>query len=193
MLIEDGKGTGIQAKVSHKHRLYVDAKCSSLQHIISEESEGAYQVIGTATAANATVVLLHMTNNDPVDNIVFSYARLQNITLAGGTAIPNAANYFSIRLGRTYDSGGAAVVPVNVHGGSSNIADVTAYQTNPALAGTALEIDRWYPTKDGDIEKYAKEGSVIIPAGQTIEVAYVGDHTSGTLYSRASFYMESED
>lgn len=193
MLIEDGKGSGLQAKVSSNHRLYVDAKCSSLQHIISEESEGAFQVIATATAAIGTVVLLHITNNDPVDNIVYSYARLQNITLAGGTAIPSSANYFSISLGRTYASGGAAVVPVNVHAGSSNVAAVTAYQTNPTLAGTALEIDRWYPTKDGDSEKYAKEGSVIIPAGQTLEISFVGDHTSGLLYSRSSFYMESED
>lgn len=193
MKIEDSTGTGQGAKVSSTNRMYVDAKCSSLQHIVSEEEEGAYQVIGITTAAAATEVLLHITNNDTANGMVFSYARLQNITLAGGTALPNAANYFSIRLGRTYVSGGAAVIPVNVHGGSSNTADVTAYQTSPVLAGTALEIDRWYPTKDGDIEKYAKEGSVIVPAGQTIEVSYVGDHTSGTLYSRASFYMESAE
>lgn len=193
MLIEDGKGTGTQARVDSNNRLHVAAKSSSLQHIISEEDEAAYQVIGTATAAAATVVLLHITNNDPINNMVFTYARLQNVTLAGGTAVPNVNNYFSISLGRTYASGGAAVVPVNVHGGSSNAASVTVYQTNPTLAGTALEIDRWYPTKDGDTERYVKEGSVIIPAGQTIEISYTGDHTSGLLYSRASFYMESQD
>lgn len=193
MLIEDGKGTGIQARVDANNRLHTASRISSLQHSVSEQDQEAYQIIGTATAAAGTVVLLHITNNSTTRNMVFSYARLQNITLAGGTAIPNAANYFSIRLGRKYTSGGAAATAVNVYGGSSNEANITAYQTNPTLSGTALEIDRWYPTKDGDTEKYSKEGSIIIPAGQTIEIAYVGDHTSGTLYSRASFYMETPE
>ena len=193
MLIEDGKGTGKQAKVSGSHRLYVDAKSSSLQHIVSEEEEGAYQVIGTTTAASGTETLLHITNNDTTRELVLSYIRLQQLTLAGGTALPNAANYFSIRLGSTYVSGGAAVVPVNVNAGSSNAAAVTVYQTSPVLAGTALEIDRWYPVSDGETQTYSKEGALIINAGQTLEISYVGDHTSGVLYSRVSFYMEPED
>jgi hypothetical protein len=193
MLIEDGKGSGRQAEVDGKHRLQTAAKSRTIQHVVSEEDEQAYQCACTATAAVGTVTCLHLQNNSATRNVVVSFIRLQNITLAGGTAVPNVLNYFTIALGRTYVSGGASATPVNVSSGSSNIADVTVYNSGPTLTGTALEIDRWYPASDGDEQTFNKEGAVIIPAGQTMEISFVGDHTSGTLYSRLSFIMDDKD
>jgi len=99
MLIEDSRGSGRGAEVSTTHRLLVDAKSSSLQHIVSEEEEEAYQVIGTTAAASGTETALHITNNDTKRELVLSYIRLTHVTLAGETALPNAANYFSVALG----------------------------------------------------------------------------------------------
>jgi hypothetical protein len=195
MIIED-PATGINARVDNNQRLQVSSKSRPLQHVISEEDEQAYQTVNTSPAVSGTQVVQHFQNNSTTLNAIVTYFRMQNITLAGGTALPNALNYFSIALGRTYVSGGTATTPVNVFSGSSNVADVTVYNSNGTpvvLAGTALEIDRWYPITDGDEQSFRKEGSIIVPAGQTLEISYVGDHTSGTLYTRMSFFMDDKD
>lgn len=193
MLIEDGNGTGRQARVDGNHRLVTSAKARPLQHVVSEEDQQAYQCVCIATAASGTTVIGHYKNTSTTRNMIVSFIRLQNITLAGGTAVPSTANYFSISLGRTYVSGGTLTEAVNVYSGSSNTSDVIGYAGGPTLAGTALEIDRWYPASDGDEQTFNKEGSVIVPAGQTLEISFVGDHTSGTLYSRLSFIMDDTD
>lgn len=190
MLIEDGRGEGKSAKVDSNYRLHVSAKSSPVQHIVSED-ENAYQVIGEATPASGTVIPLFITNNDTIRNCVLSYIRLQVITDAA--ALPVVGEYFSIRVAGSWTSGGTAVTPVNMNINSSNTASVTAYKENSLVVGAGSEIDRWYPESNGDKEKYNKEGSLIIPAGGSIEIAYVGTGTAGNVYARASFYMESPD
>jgi hypothetical protein len=189
-IIEDGTGKGYKAKVDSKNRLRGYVVASSLQHVISEEDENAYQVIGTATLASGTVTVLHITNNDPDRKLTVTYLRHQVVGASGGTAFPNTSNYFSIRLGRTYSSGGSTAIAINVSSGSGNTAQITAYQGAPTLTGTANEIDRWYTKADGDMNTFNKEGSLIIPPNKTIEISYIGDHSSGTIYARLSFVME---
>jgi hypothetical protein len=188
--IRDGTGKGFLAKVNFENRVMVASKAASIQHVVSSNDEDAYQVIGTANLAATTVVVLHLTNNDSEKNAVVTYLRHQIINASGGTAFPNSSNYFRIALGRTYSSGGSAATPVNVYSGSGTTAKVTCYQAAPTLTGTANEIDRWYTKDDGDMNTFNKEGSLIIPPNKTIEIAYVGNHTSGICYGRISFIME---
>jgi hypothetical protein len=191
--IRDGKGRGNVAAVNSDNKLMVYSQSSSNQHSISEETQQAYQCIGTATLASGTVVALHIKNTSSTKNMVVSYIRHQVIDPSGGTAVPNASNYFKIALGRTYTSGGSEVTPVNVYAGSGNTAEVTAYDSAPTLAGTASEIDRNYTQSEANMQSFNKEGALIIPPNQTIELSYVGDQTNGTLYTRISFYMEEHD
>jgi len=188
--IKDGTGKGYLARVDSDNRLRTYAKSASIQHVVSEHEEEAYQVIGIATLSAGTVVALHIKNISS-GNMVVTYLRHQVVGATGGTSFPNTSNYFTIGLGRTYSSGGSLVTPVNVFGGSGNTAEVTAYQADPTLAGTAQEIDRWYTKSDGDMNTFNKEGALIIPPNQTMEVSYVGDRTGGTIYTRVSFIMGS--
>jgi hypothetical protein len=73
--------------------------------------------------------------------------------------------------------------------GSSNAAEATITTGAPALSGTSTEIDRWYTQSEADMASFNKQGALIIPPSQTMEVSYVGDQTSGTLYTRVSFVM----
>ena len=190
MQIEDPR-TGTTARVDSNQRLQVAAKASPVQHIVSEELEDAYQVIGEATPAVGTVIPLFITNNDTTKKCVLSYIRLQ--VVGQSPTGPSTAEYFSIRTGGSHTGGGTAVTPVNMHIGSSKSASVTAYKENTLVVVAGTEIDRWYPTSDGDTVAYNKEGALIIPAGGSIEIAYVGTGTVGLVYARASFYMEDVD
>ena len=191
--IVDGSGKGYSAKVGEDNRLWVNSKSGSIQHSNSSVEKQAYQLIGVASLISGTVTVLHIKNTDSVRNLVVTYLRHQVVGCSGGTTFPNASNYFSVRLGRTYSSGGAEAVPVNVNAGSGNTADLIAYQGGPTLAGTAKEIDRWYTKADGDMNTFNKEGALILPPNTTLEVSYIGDQTAGTVYARISFIMEEED
>ena len=188
--ISDGRSRNT-AHVDIENRLWVNAKSSSIQHVISSVDQDAYQVSGSATLSSGTVVALHIINNDPNKNMTITYLRHQIIGASGGTDFPNANNWFSARLGRSYSADGSVVLPVNMFGGSGNAAAITTYEGNPTLTGTAFEFDRWYTKADGDMNTYNKEGALIIPPNRTIELSYVGDRTSGIIHTRISFTMES--
>lgn len=191
-VIADGTGRGNLAKVNDENRLLTDSISRTIQNYIAVEHEQTYQVIGTATLASGTVVGLHVLNTSSDKNLIVTYIRHQVIDPAGGTAFPNASNYFSLSLERTYSSGGSTATPINVTSGSANTAEVTAYQGAPTLAGTAQEIDRWYTKAEADMNIFNKEGALVVPPNHTIELSYVGDHTSGTLYTRLSFIMQEQ-
>jgi len=190
-IIEDGTGDSHKVKVDSENRLSTLATTESIQQHISTNQKQAYQVIGTATLASGTVTSLHLENTSTTRNMFVTYIRHQIIDPSGGTALPNASNYMTMGLGRTVSSGGSTTTPVNVFSGASNVAEVTATQGAPTLSGTAREIDRWYTKAEADMNSFSKEGALILPPSQTLEVSYVGDHTSGTLYSRVSFIMDT--
>ena len=190
-IVNGADGCAYKAKVDSDHRLRTYAKSASIQHVVSEHKQEVYQLIGTATLSSGTVTVLHIKNNSSDKNIVVTYLRHQVVGASGGTSFPNTSNYFSVGLTRTYSSGGDIATPVNVFSGSGNTAQITAYQNGPTLAGTSQEIDRWYTKADGDMNTFNKEGALIIPSNQTMEVSYVGDRTGGTIYARISFIMGS--
>lgn len=190
--IRDGSGQGYLAKVDSDNRLHVFSKATEIQHVVSKEEQEAYQAIGTCTLASGTVVALHLKNTSTDRNMVVTYIRHQILGNSGGTSFPNDSNYYRIALGRTYASDGSEVTPVNVFQGSGNTAKVVAYDTNPTLTGTAIEIDRHYTKAAGDMNTFNKEGALIIPPNGVMELSYVGDQTAGTLYTRISFIMDKK-
>ena len=188
--IRDGTGAGFQAQVGSDNRLNVRAISESVQHAISHENEDAYQVFCTTSLAAATVVCIHLRNDSAIKNVIFTYIRHQTVGASGGASFPDSGNYFSIAFGRTRSSGGSLLTPVNVFSGSGNTADLTVYGSNPTLTGTATEVDRWYTRADGDVNLFEKEGSLIIAPNNTVELRYIGDQTSGIIYTRLSFVIE---
>ena len=189
-MIRDGTGNGFLASVNSNNQLEVQSESEEIQHTISFNNGQAYQAFCTTPLSNGTVICQHITNNDPNRNLVVTFVRHQIIGASGGTSFPNVGNYFRISFGTTYSSGGTESTPVNVNNGSGNLANVTVYGGNPTVTGTPVEIDRWYTKSDGDMNTFNKEGSVILQPGQSLEFAYVGDQTSGTMYSRVSFLMK---
>ncbi len=192
-IIEDGMGTGKKAHVNNENRLVVASKSESLQHMVSQEFQQAYQCIGTTSLTSGTVTMIHIKNISSNKNMIFTYVRHQVVEASGGTSFPNRSNYFKISLGRTYVSGGTLHDCSNLYGGSLNVAEVEAYKDGITLAGTEKEIDRWYTKAVGDMNTFNKEGSVIIPPNETIEFSYVGDRTAGFIYARASYIMENRE
>jgi len=187
--IVDGRGRGFRAEVNENNQLAVSAIAQSIQHWLSKTKEHAYQLIGTATLASGTTVGLHIKNTSSDKIFVVTYIRHQIISPSGGTAIPNTSNYYRVAFGRERSTGGTVATPLNVNEGSGIEADIEAYQGGPTLTGTARVIDRWYTKDDGDMNTFRKEGAVIVNPGRTIELSYVGDQTSGLLYTRISFLM----
>jgi hypothetical protein len=181
------------AVVNFEGKLFTISETHSLQHENSWYNENTYQVIGDVTLANATTTVLHLKNTDATRNLVISYVRVQAIDPTGGTAPPAAANYFQLGLDETVSSGGTAVTPVNVNAGSGRVADVTATDNGPTMAGTFAELDRWYLDSDGGAQTWNKEGSIILGLNDTFSVRVVSDNTGGTAYARVTFMMIERD
>jgi len=181
-------GDGVHVDTSY--RMFVNSKSSPVQHIISEEEENAYQVLGETAwaAASGAENILHLQNTSTDKNIVVTYIRLQVVT---DLTIPAIGSYFTLETGETYSSGGTATVPVNMHIGSSKTASADVYHNNPTLTGTSTIFEKWLPSTSGNTETYSKEGSIIINPTKTIKVTFTpaASHT-GTAYARMSFYME---
>lgn len=187
MIIESGSGNGRLARVDSGGRLSVAAFNLPFQHVIAKENQATFQVWGTANLASGTVTPLHLKNNSSDKILVLTYLRWQLVSPAGGTPIPNVSNYLTFGFGATYTSGGNAATPVNMSSGSSVVSTALAYKNNPTLGGSLQIADRHYPSVDAEMYTYNKEGSTNILAGSTFTAQYVGDHTSGLVYVRASF------
>lgn len=191
MKIESGTGNGKWASVDINNRLLVNAKSNFAQHIAAREDNSTFQVWGTATLANGTVTPLTIKNNSSTDIIVMTYLRWQLVDHSGGTAIPNASNYMQMGYNTEFSSGGTSVTPVNMTAGANKVSNAVAYQNNPTMSGSITVFDRHYPRAEAEMYTFNKNGASIILPGQSFTVQYVGDHTSGTIYTRMSFYTEA--
>ncbi len=193
MKIESGTGNGLYAGVDSQNRLRVTSSSYSRQHDVAKNDQNAYQVIGEATPVSGTTTVLFLKNTTANQTFTITNIRLSNVGLTGGTALPNGSNYFAIGDDLVYTSGGAPITPVNTYMGSAKTAVGQFYDSNPTVAGTIKPLDKNFPQANADEEAYTKEGSIIVPPGQSIAVQYIGDHTAGTLYARISFYVSPVD
>ena len=189
MIIDSGSGNGFSANVNAEKRLEVAATTTSRQHVISKTNQKSFQVFGESTAANGTVNVLHLRNQTPDQTFTVTYLRMVAVDLAGGTAVPSAGNYFSVVGGEEYSSGGVATTASSVYVGSSVTDSSTHYDDNPTLTGSGDTYDKFWPSGDADERAYRKEGSLIIPPGESLTIKFTGDNTSGTLYARVSYYV----
>ena len=186
----NGTGSGcFPLEIGPDNRAHVRAISESLQHVTAHEEQNAYQVIGEADLASGTVVPLHIMNGSVSADVIITYIRHQIIDAANGTAFPNVSNYFRLNFGREYSSGGTLAAIANTNSGSVKSSEAVVYEGNPTLSGTAIELDRWYTKAEGDMNTFNKEGAVILRPSQSMELAYVGDHTAGIIYTRLSFIV----
>ena len=188
--IVNGTGDGCYPlRVGSDNRAWVRSIAESLQHATAHDLQDAYQVIGEANLASGTVVPMHIRNGSVDKDIIITYIRHQIVDASGGTAFPNVSNYFRLNFGTTRSSGGSLATITNTNSGSVKSSEAVAYEGNPTLTGTIDPLDRWYTKADGDMNTLNKEGAVVLRPGQTMELAYVGDHSSGIIYTRLSFLV----
>lgn len=189
--ILDGTGKGFGAKVDSSNRLKVDAISSTFEHFVSHTESNGYQIIGTASPVDGTVNIIHIKNVDS-NNLTLLPMRIrtQLIDLAGGSSLPNANNYFSFTLEEMHSSGGSTATPINTTAGSTKLSSTIVHINDPTLIGTAKEIERCYPSVNGEIDIWQTDGVLIVPPGNTMNVRYVGDYTSGLLYTSILFVMD---
>lgn len=184
---------GQPAAIGSDGRLQTAAKSSPLQHIVSEENQQAYQVRGHTTLVNGTATALHVKNISTTKNMIITYIRLQIIDPVA--TVPSLATYANVTTNLTVASGGASVTSLNMYVGHSNAAEVTATSGSTPIvpAGTAADVDHWFPTSDGDANTFNKEGVLIIPPQQAITLQIISDAAGGELHTRISFIMEAPD
>lgn len=180
-----GAGDGREVKVSDDNKLETKAVATSLQHYISHHKGLAYQVSGEISVSTTDDPVLFLENTDSEHNLVVSYIRVETI----GVAAAGATAYWTVNLGCSRTSGGAAQTPTNLNLGSSNAADVTAYDgTSSLVVAGGTGIDRNY--KANDNVTYNKEGTIIIPKGYAMCVKFKGSTVAGSARCRISFYMD---
>lgn len=183
-------GDGTLLGITKEHQIKARSESHELQHHVSWFAEEAYQAISVDTGITAaTQTLLHIKNTSATKNLVLSFVRMQAITNTASK--PVVGEYFEMGLGRTVDSGGTVVTPVNVNALSGKVADAVLTGIDPTMAGTFTAIDRWYNESNNE-QTYNKHGSIILGLNDTFEVRLVSAGT-GEAVVRATFMMLDKD
>lgn len=152
---------------------------------VESEHQTVYDAFGTIVIASGVTgvsggVVLFVQNNDPVRFLVVDRIYVQVAQPA--VVLPFQSTYFSVGFGRTYTSGGAVITPVNENRFTTNVAIVTAVNSNTilGLTGTFTEALRFYP-QGGPVFEIVPQGAdaIILTRGNSIEV----DFNSGLLGS----------
>lgn len=180
-----GAGDGREVKVSDDNKLETKSVATSLQHYVSHHKGLAYQVWGEIDVSTTNDPVLYLENISNDNTMIVSYIRVNTV----GVAAASTASYATVNLGCSYTSGGAAKTPTNMNQSSPNAAAVTAYDGTSSLtlvAGT--EIDRNYQVNE--MQRYNKEGTIVIPKGGSICISFKGSTVAGKAYARISFFMD---
>jgi len=176
---------GNSVGVSSNNRLKTKAVSTSQQHFISHHDGLAYQASGEITIGTSDVPVLYLENNDSARDLVITYIRFQSI----GAAVASETAYFTVSLSDSYTSGGDAVVPTQMNRSSPNVADAVCYDGNSSLTiSGGVEIDKNYEANS--MQSYNKEGTIILPKGQSISIWHKGSTVAGTAYARFSFFYD---
>lgn len=187
-ILKDGTGDGYTARVDNRNKLRVRATSASLQHVVSEIENEAYQVSADLAIAASEKNLLLVKNTSTTKNLVVTFIRVQ---VAGAAAADENA-YFNVKVGGDYASGGTALTPTNMFVGSATSADGAFYDGSGSAivtSGTFTQIDRTYKTDD----TYSKQGSLILPKNGTLLISHKGSTAAGQAYCRVSFYYDKDE
>ena len=198
LTIEDGKGSGELVQVQENRIRATVSSCSLSNHItLDPDDGGVFSVIGTATVAGAgTYYPLFIQNTDPSLMLVIERILVEPIGTTGGTAIPNAGDYFSLLFNVTYTSGGTAITPVILNRTSTKAANVTTYHNNPTLGvGSVLESHRWYPLSNGTAFELIRPETddIILGRSNTMAVRYITATTAGTILVSIKFFLANPE
>jgi len=185
--ILDGTGSGNEAKVDVENRLHTTSVSQSNQHHVSISESGSYQVSGEISIGTSDTGILYLENTSDTHDLVVTFIRVMSI----GAAAASSAAYFTLNVGGSYTSGGAAIVPTNMKVGSSTTASATAYDgTTPLVLANFTEIDRNYEANS--MQSYNKDGSIVLGKGNSIAINHKGSTVAGEAYARISFYFEKD-
>lgn len=186
-ILKDGTGEGYTARIDNKNRMRVKATVASLQHVISEDEEEAFQVSADLAIAASEKNLLLIKNTHETKNMVITFIRVQ----AAGAAAADENAYFNVKIGGDYSSGGTALTPANMFVGSAISASGLFYDGSGSAivtSGTFTQMDRTYKTDDS----YSKNGSLILPKNSSLLISHKGSTAAGQAYCRVSFYYDAD-
>lgn len=181
--LEDGRGSGREAGVDKDFRLETHSVSEYYQAYLSRTEGNAYQVSGSTAIAASTKTILTLKNNTQDKDFIVTYIRV----MSAGAAATNENAYFTIKKGGAYASGGTSVAIPNMNFGSGVVSGGVAYDDNPTMSGTSIEIDRNYSANS--MQSYSKWGSIVVSPGNTISIDHTGSTAAGDAYARISFYV----
>lgn len=188
MIIDDGKGSGVKAKVTKDNRLAVTSISKSAQAHVSSSDKEAYQVLAEQAIGTSDVPVLFLENDHNSKILVVTFMRVESV----GAAASNTAAYFSIYLGKVYASGGADLIPVNVNQSSGNLAQAICKDGSSSLTLTNGDlIDKNYTSNS--MQAYNKDGSIVLNKGDSISIWHKGSTVAGQASVRISFYYIDEE
>lgn len=131
MVLEDGTGSGKQAKVNNKNQVSTaSVTVDEITHVSSVE-EGTYQFHFevTATASNVFEPIGHIkyTGNNKLQIANMTMSR-EDVNLSTGSQA-----VVELMSNTSYTSGGAVLQPINLTIGSSQVVDVELHSGSTAL------------------------------------------------------------
>ena len=183
MQIEDGKGKGVYASVSHENKLATTSVFASPQQHASGAYGRAFQVTSGIRTVTGAYGLLALQNNSP-NNMVFTYVRV------GVDKVETAQALIELALGGIWVAGTATDAPVNLNGRYATDAGVLSHYN--AVPTTPNTIDRRWLAGPGEVT-YNKEGSIILPTNGIFAIKVTPETAAVNCHARVSFIMLTND
>lgn len=179
-IIKDGRGTGSSAKVQSDGKLAVLSETFPMQSRSSLVEHGAYQVhSGAYTIASAGQYgILALGNTSTTGgHLIVTYIR------CGVNQVETQEMLIEVKSDGTWVDG-TPLEPHNMYIGSSILPSVRAH-TNSTPTGSTL-FDMQYLRGPG-CAKWSKEGSLIIPPGETLSISVTTSTDNASVYARISY------
>lgn len=189
MIIESGIGNGKLAAVDEDNRVLTASFNIPFDHLIAKDYQKTFYAFGEVTPVNGTVGVIYLKNENQSDIVAVKKFKLSHVGLTGGTAVPNASNYFNIEMDAEYTSGGSIKVPVNLTSGSPVLSGTVCYENG--FNATGSTVTKNYPSLTNNLIDV--DGSLLIPPGKAIAVNYVGDNTGGVIQAGVEFSIVGAD
>lgn len=157
MIIDDGTGSGRKAEVNKNNKLMVNAVAASPEHFINTKGQ-AYSVSFAATPAGPGDCFFYMKNTSDTDMIIEGF---------GLYLVAN--EYVDVNLKvEGIPIGGSDITPINLNGGSGNLADGDFENGNDITGLTGSVAYRFYHASGNDTKYHNFEMDIILTKNQTL-------------------------
>ena len=179
-IIKDGRGTGNAAKVQSDGKLAVLSETFPMQARSSLVEHGAYQVysgIQTVVTAGQYGILALGNTSTTGGHLIVTYIR------CGVNRIETQEMLIEIKSDGTWVDG-TPLTPHNMYIGSSVLPASRAH-TNATPIGSTTFDARYL--QGPNCAKWSKEGSLIIPPGETLSVSVTTSTDNASVYARISY------